>query len=94
MLHYFIFSGIFGENDNLMTMHDILDAQYLYDHHSDDSYLRRVIRPLESLLVGHKRIVVKDSAVSTFFVCFIISRLKQKSLFLPKNLLELYVNLL
>ncbi|VDO36750.1 unnamed protein product [Onchocerca flexuosa] len=61
-------SGIFGENDNLMTMHDILDAQYLYDHHNDDSYLRRVIRPLESLLVGHKRIVVKDSAVNA--ICY------------------------
>lgn len=56
-----------------MTMHDILDAQYLYDFHNDDSYLRRVIRPLESLLVGHKRIVVKDSAVSTLFIYFIIS---------------------
>ncbi|VDO44588.1 unnamed protein product [Brugia timori] len=61
-------SGIFGEKDNLMTMHDILDAQYLYDHHNDDSYLRRVIRPLESLLVGHKRIVVKDSAVNA--ICY------------------------
>nr|CTP80762.1 Bm8359 [Brugia malayi] len=49
-------------------MHDILDAQYLYDHHNDDSYLRRVIRPLESLLVGHKRIVVKDSAVNA--ICY------------------------
>uniref|UniRef100_A0A915PIB5 Putative H/ACA ribonucleoprotein complex subunit 4 n=1 Tax=Setaria digitata TaxID=48799 RepID=A0A915PIB5_9BILA len=61
-------SGIFGEKDNLMTMHDILDAQYLYDHNNDDSYLRRVIRPLESLLVGHKRIVVKDSAVNA--ICY------------------------
>ncbi|VDN02195.1 unnamed protein product, partial [Thelazia callipaeda] len=61
-------SGIFGENDNLMTMHDVLDAQYLYDHHSDDSYLRRVIQPLESLLVCHKRIVIKDSAVNA--ICY------------------------
>jgi H/ACA ribonucleoprotein complex subunit 4 len=33
-----------------------------------ESYLRRVIRPLESLLVGYKRIVVKDSAVNA--VCY------------------------
>lgn len=45
-------------------MHDILDAQWLYDNNRDESYLRRVIRPLESLLVGYKRIVVKDSAVN------------------------------
>lgn len=33
-----------------------------------ESYLRRVIRPLETLLVGYKRIVVKDSAVNA--VCY------------------------
>lgn len=36
--------------------------------HSLESYLRRVVRPLESLLVGYKRIVVKDSAVNA--VCY------------------------
>lgn len=65
-----------------MTMHDILDAQYLYDHHNDDSYLRRVIRPLESLLVGHKRIVVKDSAVSSLFTYFMVSKIKRSLYFL------------
>ena len=49
--------------DGLVTMHDVLDAQWMLDHQKDESYLRRVIRPLESLLTGHKRIVVKDSAV-------------------------------
>jgi H/ACA ribonucleoprotein complex subunit 4 len=33
-----------------------------------ESYLRRAIRPLECLLVGYKRIVVKDSAVNA--VCY------------------------
>jgi H/ACA ribonucleoprotein complex subunit 4 len=32
--------------------------------HKDESYLRRVIRPLEGLLINHKRIIMKDSAVS------------------------------
>jgi len=45
-----------------------LDAQWTYDNTRDESYLRRVIRPLESLLVGYKRIVVKDSAVNA--VCY------------------------
>ena len=44
-------------------MHDVLDAQYLYDNHRDEAYLRRVIKPLEALLVSHKRIILKDSAV-------------------------------
>ena len=50
-------------------MHDVLDAQYLYDHQKDESYLRRVIRPLEALLVSHKRIILKDSAVGFRFIC-------------------------
>lgn len=33
-----------------------------------ESYLRRTIRPLECLMVGYKRIVVKDSAVNA--VCY------------------------
>lgn len=48
----------------MWTMHDVMDAQWVYDNHKDESYLRRVIQPVESLLVTHKRIVMKDSAVS------------------------------
>ncbi|ESN98028.1 hypothetical protein HELRODRAFT_113964 [Helobdella robusta] len=61
-------SGIMSENDSLVTMHDVLDAQWVYDNHRDESYLRRVIRPLESLLISHKRIILKDSAVNA--VCY------------------------
>lgn len=61
-------SGALSENDDIVTMHDVLDAQYMWEHHADESYLRRVIRPLESLLIGYKRIVVKDSAVNA--VCY------------------------
>lgn len=49
-------------------MHDVLDAQWMYDNNRDESYLRRVVRPLESLLTGYKRIVVKDSAVNA--ICY------------------------
>ncbi|KAI0287018.1 pseudouridine synthase [Russula aff. rugulosa BPL654] len=61
-------SGALSENDDMVTMHDVLDAQWTYDNTRDESYLRRAIRPLESLLVGYKRIVVKDSAVNA--VCY------------------------
>ncbi|KAG6867808.1 centromere/microtubule-binding protein cbf5 [Termitomyces sp. T159_Od127] len=76
-------SGAMSENDDIVTMHDVMDAQWLYDNTRDggfssqdlfssdmalESYLRRVIRPLESLMVGYKRIVVKDSAVNA--VCY------------------------
>merc|ERR1711934_723047 len=60
-------SGINGEKDNMVTMHDVLDAQYTYDNNKDESYLRRVIRPLEALLTTYKRVVVKDSAVNAVY---------------------------
>ena len=49
----------------MVTLHDVMDAQWVYDNQRDESYLRRVIKPLEALLTGHKRIVIKDSAVSS-----------------------------
>lgn len=61
-------SGALSEADDMVTMHDVLDAQWLYDTTRDESYLRRVVRPLESLLVSYKRLVVKDSAVNA--VCY------------------------
>ncbi|KAK2156965.1 hypothetical protein NP493_1922g00007 [Ridgeia piscesae] len=63
-------SGILSEKekDGMMTMHDVLDAQWQYDHMQDETYLRRVIRPLEALLISHKRIIMKDSAVNA--ICY------------------------
>jgi H/ACA ribonucleoprotein complex subunit 4 len=53
-----------SEQDQMVTLHDVLDAQWMHDHHRDESYLRTVIQPLESLLTSYKRIVVRDSAVN------------------------------
>ncbi|QSS55840.1 centromere/microtubule binding protein CBF5 [Histoplasma capsulatum var. duboisii H88] len=61
-------SGAMDEKDGMVTLHDVLDAQWMMDNNRDESYLRRVIRPLESLLTSYKRIVVKDSAVNA--VCY------------------------
>ena len=61
-------SGAMNEQDDMVTLHDVLDAQWMQDNTRDESYLRKVIRPLESLLVTYKRIVVKDSAVNA--VCY------------------------
>lgn len=61
-------SGVLGEEDNMVTMHDVLDAQHVYDSTKDEAYLRRVVMPLEVLLTNYKRIVVKDSAVNA--ICY------------------------
>ncbi|KAH9280619.1 H/ACA ribonucleoprotein complex subunit 4 [Echinococcus granulosus] len=57
-------SGILTEEDNMVTMHDVLDAKWVHENYNSEDYLRRVIMPLEKLLIGHKRIMVKDSTVS------------------------------
>ncbi|CAN6185093.1 unnamed protein product [Urochloa humidicola] len=61
-------SGILGEQDNMVTMHDVMDAMWSLDNHKDESYLRRVVMPLEVLLTSYKRLVVKDSAVNA--ICY------------------------
>lgn len=61
-------SGAMDETDGMVTLHDVLDAQWMMDNTRDEAYLRKVIRPLESLLTTYKRIVVKDSAVNA--VCY------------------------
>jgi len=61
-------SGILDEKEHMVTMHDVLDAQYQYENNKDESYLRWSIKPLELLLTNYKRVVVKDSAVNA--ICY------------------------
>jgi len=61
-------SGAMDETKQLVTLHDVLDAQWTMDNTRDESYLRKVISPLETLLTSYKRLVVKDSAVNA--VCY------------------------
>ena len=61
-------SGILGEQQNLVTMHDVMDAMWVNDNLKQEEYLRRVVMPLEVLLTNYKRVVVKDSAVNA--ICY------------------------
>lgn len=61
-------SGALGENDNMVTIHDVFDAIWALDNDKDETYLRRVVMPLEVLCLDLKRIVVKDSAVNA--ICY------------------------
>jgi H/ACA ribonucleoprotein complex subunit 4 len=61
-------SGILQEDETMVTMHDVLDAQWYFDHFKDETYLRRVILPCERLLTGYPRIVIKDTSVNA--VCY------------------------
>ena len=61
-------SGILKEDESMVTMHDVLDAQYVYEQTKKEDYLRRVVRPLEILLTNYPRVVIKDSAVNA--ICY------------------------
>jgi H/ACA ribonucleoprotein complex subunit 4 len=56
-------SGNITDDEGLVTMHDVLDAKWLLDTKGDESYIRRVVRPLEWMLTDLKRVIVKDSSV-------------------------------
>ena len=61
-------SGILGERDNMVTMHDLKDAYWRYEHFKDETYLRRCVMPLEMMLTNYPRIVIKDSSVNA--ICY------------------------
>ena len=61
-------SGIMDENNYLCSMHDVKDAMWRYEHFKDESYLRKIILPLEVMLTNYKRIVVKDSCINA--ICY------------------------
>lgn len=44
----------------------------MYENNKDETYLRRVVRPLEGILTNYKRIFIKDSAVSNKKKCIYI----------------------
>ncbi|KAE9543579.1 hypothetical protein AGLY_002379 [Aphis glycines] len=61
-------SGITSEEEGLATLHDVLDAQWMFENNKDETYLRRVVRPLEGILTNYKRVFVKDSAINA--ICY------------------------
>lgn len=61
-------SGILKEDPTMVSMHDVLDAQWTFEQNKDEKYLRRVVMPLEILLVSYPRIMIKDSAVNA--ICY------------------------
>lgn len=60
-------SGFVPEKSSF-TLHDLLDAVSLFDSTGDERVLRRIVQPLESLLVNYRCIMVKDSCVNA--ICY------------------------
>ncbi|WP_457554864.1 RNA-guided pseudouridylation complex pseudouridine synthase subunit Cbf5 [Candidatus Pyrohabitans sp.] len=55
-------SGSFTE-ETLVTLHDLCDAYHFWREDGDESFLRRVILPVEFAVKHLPRVVVRDSAV-------------------------------
>ncbi|KAM0685837.1 H/ACA ribonucleoprotein complex subunit dkc1 [Conglomerata obtusa] len=55
------------KEDDCFTLHDLLDAKYLLDK-KNEKVIRKVVQPLESLLLHFKRIIIKDSCVNA--ICY------------------------
>lgn len=61
-------SGALKEDASMVTMHDVKDAQWHFEQYGKEEYLRRVIMPLEILLINYPRIVIKDTSINA--VCY------------------------
>jgi len=56
-------AGPFTEQDNLVTLHDLMDAYSCWIEENDDSLLRKVVMPMEHALKDIKKVYIRDSAV-------------------------------
>ncbi len=56
-------SGPFKEDETLVTLHDIQDAYTFWREEGNESWLRRVILPMEYAVTDLPKIVIRDSAV-------------------------------
>jgi H/ACA ribonucleoprotein complex subunit 4 len=52
------------ENHGMVSMHDVFDAEWLFETFKEESYLRRIVQPLEVCLMHFPRIMVKDTCVN------------------------------
>lgn len=55
-------SGSMLETDSV-TLQELKDAHVLWKEEGDDSWMRRIVKPMESLLEPLPKIVLKDSAI-------------------------------
>ncbi len=56
-------TGHFREDFNLVTLHEVAEALYLWRHCKDESLLRKVVLPAEFIVANLPKIVLKDTAV-------------------------------
>ena len=55
-------TGLFTEED-LVTLHDVLDARLFYDQDKDESAIRKVVKPVESVTAHLNHVILRDSSI-------------------------------
>jgi H/ACA ribonucleoprotein complex subunit 4 len=55
--------GNFKEDQSLVTLQNVKDAYRIYKEESDESYLRRIIMPMEKMVSHVPKIYIRDTAV-------------------------------
>lgn len=55
-------TGLFGEDD-LVTLHDVLDARIFWERDKDEAPIRKVVKPVEAVTAHLNHIVLRDSAI-------------------------------
>ena len=55
-------TGLFTEDD-LVTLHDVLDARLFWEQDKDEAALRQVVKPVEAVTAHLNHVVLRDSAV-------------------------------
>jgi len=77
--------GRFREDNTLVTLQNVKDAYRIYTEEGDDSYLRKVILPMETMVSHVPKIYIRDTAVDAIChgadlaaagVCLVDARIK------------------
>jgi len=80
--------GHFNEDDSLVTLQNLKDAFTIYQTEGDESYLRKMILPMEKMVAHLPKIFVRDTAVDALChgadlaaagCCYIDARIKKDS---------------
>ncbi|MEM0174424.1 MAG: RNA-guided pseudouridylation complex pseudouridine synthase subunit Cbf5 [Sulfolobaceae archaeon] len=58
-------TGIFDETKNLVTLHELSEALYLWKNCKDESELRRILLPMEYACCGIPKVIVDDFTVNS-----------------------------
>jgi len=56
-------AGPFSENNNISTLHDVVDAYYFWKEDGNEKLIRKVILPVEFAVSHIPKIIIRDSAV-------------------------------